>query len=608
MEANGRAPASDPAERAALDEVLGPPPTAWLGGARREVDLHVASADARPGRDRLLPALLALQRTAGTLTPGAVHDLARRLDLPPSEVYGVASFYALLTQSSPAAATLHVCDDIACSLAGAAEVAAQAREAIGPEGEVGRGGLRWRTSPCLGQCDRAPAAFLQRTGEEDQVLAPVSLPWSAWAAPRPPAPTPPPPQVGGERRLLARVEVVDPEDLDAYRAHGGYEALRRALDLGPEGVVRELAAARLSGRGGAAFPTAAKWEAVARQPSRPHYVVANADESEPGTFKDRVLLEGDPFALVEALTIAGLATGAERGYVFVRAEYPLARARIAHAVEVARRRGYLGRGILGRRFDFDVEVRSGAGAYVCGEETALFQAIEGRRGEPRNKPPYPTAKGLFGKPTAVNNVETLANVPLILRLGGAAYAADADADATGTRLFAVSGAVARPGVYEVRARVTLGDLIGLAGGAPRGVRAVLLGGAAGAFVGPDALDMPLSPAAARARAATLGSGAVVVFPRGADLTAAVGRIARFFRDESCGQCVPCRIGTVRQEELVRRLAEGSPLGTAAEERALFDDLARAMRDASICGLGQSAPNAVESALRLGLIAGEGEGE
>jgi NADH-quinone oxidoreductase subunit F len=276
---------------------------------------------------------------------------------------------------------------------------------------------------------------------------------------------------------------------------------------------------------------------------------------------------------------------------------------MAHAIAIARSAGYLGPDILGSGVSFDIEVRRGAGAYVCGEETALFESIEGRRGEPRNKPPFPVEVGLFGKPTAVNNIETLVNVPGILADGGAAFGAIGTEGSTGTKLFCLSGAVERPGVYELEFGATLGELLALAGGIRDGggLQAVLLGGAAGAFVGPEALDVPLTFEATRAAGATLGSGVVMVFDEDADLVATLLRLAAFFRDESCGQCVPCRIGTVRQEELLARVAAGRARGSLADELALLADLGRGMRDASICGLGQTASAAIESAVRAGLV-------
>jgi len=540
------------AEREAIDGVVGAPP---------DGDGRVVRAE-RGRRHLLLPALRAAQQRVGWVSEGALGYASRRLDVPPADAYGVASFYALLALEERPAEVLHVCTDLSCQLAGADP----------PNGAL--------ESPCLGLCERAPAALRTIAGEHPRE---VQLPEEAPALPQ-----------AGEPglRLLRRIaDGLDPTSLEDYRAHGGYTALQRALELGPDGVRREVSTSRLLGRGGAAFPTGAKWEAVAGQTARPHYLVCNADESEPGTFKDRVLMEQDPFALVEAMTIAAFASGCEHGYVYVRAEYPLAHERLEDAFEQARAAGLLGADVLGAGFGFDVELRIGAGAYVCGEETALFQSIEGYRGEPRNKPPFPVEVGLFGKPTVVNNVETLFNVLEVVRDGGEAYAATGTEGSTGTRLFCVSGHVARPGLYELPFGASLRSLLDLAEARPP--KAVLLGGAAGSFLRPDQLDLPLTFEAAREAGATLGSGVVIVYDESADLAAAVLRIAEFFRDESCGQCVPCRVGTVRQEEALHRLASGKTLGNELETLA---DLAQVMRDASICGLGQTAANAVQSAL------------
>jgi NADH-quinone oxidoreductase subunit F len=411
------------------------------------------------------------------------------------------------------------------------------------------------------------------------------------------------PQVGEPQlQLLRRAGMVDPTSLDAYLADRGYQALERALAMGPDAVTKEVTDSKLVGRGGAAFPTGRKWAAVASQPAQPHYVVCNADESEPGTFSNRVLMELDPFAVVESMTIEGFATGSSRGYLYIRGEYPLAEARILHAIEAARAAGYLGPSVMGSDFAFEIELRRGAGAYICGEETALFESIEGKRGEPRNKPPFPVEVGLFGKPTAVNNVETLVNVLAILEDGpggGERFAKIGTEGSTGPKLFCLSGSVGRPGVYEVPFGTTLRELIELGQGVPdgRSIRAILLGGAAGVFVGPDALEVPLTFEGTRAIGATLGSGVVMVFDETADMVGALRRIAQFFRDESCGQCVPCRVGTVRQEELLARLADRVGVRTREEELALLADIGAAMRDASICGLGQTASSAIESAVR-----------
>jgi NADH-quinone oxidoreductase subunit F len=603
-------PLASPAERAAVDAVLGPPESGWVGGQRRpSVDGHASRGghEIRARRSRLLPALHAVQDRVGWISQPALNYICRRLAVAPAEAYGVATFYALFATKPRSPVVAHVCDDIACRLAGAEETCAALGRTIGPAGGADADGrVGWLRSPCLGLCERAPAALITAAGEQARLAsaAPVDavgivarLDGGAGAVVRRPDPIP---QAGDPSlRLLRRVGVVDPSSLDDYRAHGGYAALAHAIEMGSEAVIAEVTASKLMGRGGAAFPTGRKWAAVAGQAAQPHYLVCNADESEPGTFKDRVLLEGDPFAVVEAMTIAAVATGASQGFLYIRGEYPEAEAALRGAIAAARDANLLGPDILGSGSAFDIEVRRGAGAYICGEETALFESIEGKRGEPRNKPPFPVEVGLFGKPTVVNNVETLVNVPLIIEMGGEAYARIGTEGSSGPRLFCLSGHVARPGVYEVEFGATLGDLIAMAGGVPgdRTIRAILLGGAAGVFVGPDSLTMPLTFEATRAAGATLGSGVIMVFDETTDLVGTLRRIAQFFRDESCGQCVPCRVGSVRQEELLTRLAAGSRVRSRDDELSLLREIGQAMRDASICGLGQTASSAIESALR-----------
>jgi NADH-quinone oxidoreductase subunit F len=601
-------PLASPAERAAVDAVLGPPESGWTGGPRRPgVEGHSARGGhaTRARRSELLPALHAVQDRIGWISQPALNYISRRLAVAPAEAYGVATFYALYATTPRPPIVAHVCDDIACRLAGAEGICDDLARSVGPEGAAARDGqVGWHRSPCLGLCDLAPAAMITTAGERPTVTSAAPIDAAGIVARLDGASAtrraPPIPQTGDPSlRLLRRVGVVDPASLADYRAHGGYEALAKAIAMGGEAVIAEVTASKLMGRGGAAFPTGRKWAAVASQAAQPHYFVCNADESEPGTFKDRVLLEGDPFALVEAMTIGALATGATKGYLYIRGEYPEAEAAIRGAIGAARAANLLGPDILGAGFAFDIEVRRGAGAYICGEETALFESIEGKRGEPRNKPPFPVEVGLFGKPTVVNNVETLVNVPLIIEMGGETYAAIGTDGSTGPRLFCLSGHVDRPGVYEVEFGATLGDLIAMAGGVPGGrdIRAILLGGAAGVFVGPSSLDMPLTFEATRAAGATLGSGVIMVFDETVDLVDTLRRIARFFRDESCGQCVPCRVGSVRQEELLARLAAGSRVRSRDEELILLREVGQAMRDASICGLGQTASSAIESALR-----------
>ncbi len=510
-------------------------------------------------RDLLLPALHAMHDAVGWLSPAGIDEIARRLDVAPAEVFGVATFYALFATAPQPRRVTYVCEDIACTGGAHLQLAAStADHAV-------------LASPCLGLCDHAPARLELDGG---RYVGPMSRTST----------------VQGER-LLANVGTAAHSDLATYQANGGYRALTRAIEIGPEAVVQMITDWGLVGRGGAAFPTGRKWGAVAAHATLPHYVVCNADESEPGTFKDRVLLEDDPFAIIEAMTIAGLATGSTQGFLYLRGEYPLAAERLGGAITAARAAGLLGAAVAGSGFAFDIDLRLGAGAYICGEETAIFNSIEGYRGEPRNKPPFPVDAGLFSKPTVVNNVETLACIPHIV-LG----------DPRETKLYCLSGSVAKPGVYEAPLTITLRDLIDLAGGVRSGatLQAVLLGGAAGAFAGPDDLDVEMSFTALREAGLSLGSGVVMVLDETVDLGAFLARIADFFVDESCGQCVPCRVGTVRQQEALVRLRSG---GDAAHELALLRDVGVAMRDASICGLGQTAYNAIESAItRIGTFA------
>jgi NADH-quinone oxidoreductase subunit F len=519
--------------------------------------------------------------------------------VPPAEAFGVASFYGLFSMKPRPPVVTHVCDDIACLTRGADALCEEMERRLGAPGAPSPDGREtWLRSPCLGLCERAPAALVVEAGAtpHEIAIAPAAIDSTGHVV-----------ESGKDEvklvplRLLKRVGKVDPHSIDDFLRTGGFDALRKAFDMGPAGVIREISESKLVGRGGAAFPAGKKWEALhnSRDKGRTHYLVCNADESEPGTFKDRVVMEGDPFALIEAMTIAGYAVGAERGFLYIRGEYPLATERLTHAIGVARERGFLGSNILERGVRFDIELRRGAGAYICGEETALFNSIEGYRGEPRNKPPYPTEAGLFSQPTVVNNVETLINVPGIILEGGAAFAKVGTERSTGTKLFCLSGHVKHPGVYEAAFGATLRQMIDMAGGVGGSGRlqAVLLSGAAGAFVSPAELDTPLTFEGTRAIGATLGSAVVMLFDDTVDLRKILLRIAAFFRDESCGQCVPCRVGTIRQEELIHRLERNHPHVSAANEAVLFREVAQVMRDASICGLGHTASSAIESALK-----------
>lgn len=549
-----------------------------------EMTGRVVRLDRTAHRHLLLPALAAVQSEIGWISPQAMDEICRRLHVPPAEAYGVATFYALLSTEPRPGVVAHVCDDTACRAAGGAELL---------DSFAGRDDVM--ASPCLGQCDRRPAVLFQRAGQADVVATGATRETVEAGLGGTPFGAAPVVAVGD--RLLGRVGGIDPASLDDFRAHGGYQGLVRAIEIGPDAVIAELELSGLKGRGGAAFPTGIKWKAVRNQPPGPKYVVCNADESEPGTFKDRVVMEGDPFAVIEAITIAGWVVGAERGYLYIRGEYPLAHARLAHAVEAARAAGFLGSDILGSGFDFDIDLRRGQGAYICGEETALFNSIEGFRGEPRQKPPFPVQAGLFGRPTVINNVETLINVPWVVTEGGAAFARIGTPDSTGTRLFCLSGDVVRPGVYEIESGRTLGEAIEAAGGFSGEPAYILLGGAAGSLITARTLDLKLTFEDSRNAGLSLGSGVIMVFDRTIDMKDIVRRIARFFRDESCGQCVPCRVGTQRVEEAVAR-------SNGTIESGLIADIDRAMKDASICGLGHTAASVVRAAIGLGIFGEE----
>ncbi len=570
-------------ERAAVDSVLKRLGVDPVNQHRTERLVIGGTSRRHSRRHYLLPALHALQNQAGWISPGGINYLGEVLAVPPADAYGVATFYDLFRTEPPEhhGDTFHVCVDAACQIAGYDSLAAR----------IEAGGDHVHHGPCLGQCERAPAMFVQAVGggadrvpaDDDEYRLP---------------------QAGDPSlRLLRRIGVADPTSLDSYRNCGGYEALSRAIEMGPEAVLAAVADSGLSGRGGAAFPTGIKWRAVAGQTGRPKHVVANCDESEPGTFKDRVVMEQDPFAVIETLTIAGFATSAANGWIYIRGEYPLATARLARAVKAARAAGLLGDDVAGSGHPFDIAIWRGAGAYICGEETALFNSLEGFRGEPRNKPPFPTTHGLFSEPTAINNPETLLNVIDIVNEGPQAYRSRGTERSPGTKLLCLSGRVRWPGLYEVPFGVTLGEVLQLAGGitGTGELQTVLMGGAAGSFVGPDSLDLPLTLEDTRAAGTTLGSGVVMAFDTSVDMTPVVVRIAEFFRNESCGQCVPCRVGAVRQHETLVEMQRRGAL--TAERHALIDDMAEVMGDASICGLGHTAASAVRSALALGLVGG-----
>lgn len=398
------------------------------------------------------------------------------------------------------------------------------------------------------------------------------------------------------RLTFARCGIVDPVSLDDYRAHGGYRGLARAIEIGPEAVVDEVFQSGLRGRGGAGFPTGIKWKTVAQTVAAQKYIVCNADEGDSGTFADRMIMEGDPFVLIEGMTIAGIAVGATKGYIYCRSEYPLAIAVLKEAITAAKRGGMLGRRVAGSDYMFDLEVRSGAGAYVCGEETSLLESLEGRRGLVRAKPPLPAHQGLFGKPTVINNVLSLATVPIVLDRGAAHYKDFGMGRSRGTMPIQLAGNVKHGGLYEVAFGITLGELVnGIGGGTASGrpVRAVQVGGPLGAYFPPALLDTPFDYEAFAARDGLIGHGGIVVFDDTVDMVKQARFAMEFCAIESCGKCTPCRIGSTRGVETIDRIIKNEK---RADNLAVLVDLCNTMKFGSLCALGGFTPYPVMSAL------------
>jgi NADP-reducing hydrogenase subunit HndC len=391
---------------------------------------------------------------------------------------------------------------------------------------------------------------------------------------------------------------VDPASLEDYVLYDGFQALGKALtQMTPAEVIAEVEKSGLQGRGGAGFPTGRKWSFVASTPGSPKYVICNADESEPGTFKDRLILEGDPFSIVEAMTIAGYAIGAHEGYVYIRGEYPLAYRRMEHAIRQAESHGLLGDHIFGTDYSFHIHPHAGAGAYICGEETALIESLEGKRGMPRARPPYPTTHGLFGQPTVVNNVETLANVPPILRNGAVWYREVGSAKSTGTKVYSLLGHVNCTGAIEVPMGITLREAIEIYGkGMKDGkkLKLVQTGGASGTVVPASLQDTPMDFESFRNAGVSLGSGALLVCDEDTCVVDLAQAILRFFRNECCGKCTPCRIGTLRLYEIVSAIAAGQAELSDLEQ---IQSIAEAMSEVSNCGLGQTAATALRDILK-----------
>ena len=502
-----------------------------------------------------------------------------------------------------------VCSGTACLSSGSEAVKRALLEAISAHGIADE--VRIVETGCMGPCELGPVMLVYPEGtfyvkvkpeDAEEIVVehflkgrPVQrLLWAEGA----PAPREIPFFARQKKVVLANCGIIDPEEIEEYIAAGGYEALGKALtEMSPDEVIEEIKRSGLRGRGGAGFPTGVKWELVRKAPGSEKYVICNADEGDPGAFMDRAILEGDPHAVLEGMAIAAYAVGAKRGYIYVRAEYPLAIQRLKRAISQAREYGLLGDDIFESGFSFDVELRMGAGAFVCGEETALIASIEGRRGEPRPRPPYPAQSGLWGKPTLINNVETFANVRHIILKGADWFSSLGTQTSKGTKVFALAGQVRNTGLVEVPMGITLRELIfEVGGGVPEGrkFKAVQIGGPSGGCLPEELLDVPIDYESLREHGAIMGSGGVIVL----DDSACMVNVAKFFlqftADESCGKCTPCRVGTQMMLEILNRITEGE--GTE-EDLARLEELAQLVKSASLCGLGQTAPNPVLSTLR-----------
>jgi NADH:ubiquinone oxidoreductase subunit F (NADH-binding)/NADH:ubiquinone oxidoreductase subunit E len=543
--------------------------------------------DMRP--EALLEIFQEIQDRHEGLTQEVIEDVARSLHIPAETAFGVASFYSMLSLDAAPSKVIHVCDGPVCWLKRAADT----QRAIDVEPSLST--FRSERSSCLGLCDRAPAILIEEEQAGPVPLADVPKLNSGWRG----APTDySRPRPGEKRVMMALAGKVDPDSLQSALEQGAYEGLKKALLLSSEQVVSEVESSGLTGRGGAGFPVGRKWRFVAQAGRRPRYVICNADESEPLIFKDRVLIDTNPHQILEGMAIAGYATGSNEAFIYIRGEYASQARRLENAIHQAEGAGLLGEHILGSGFSFHVHVHKGAGAYICGEETALIESLEGKRGEPRPRPPYPPSYGYHGQPTLVNNVESYAAVPAILRYGAnwfRAVGASAAGITPGTKMYMILGHINQPGLFEAPFGLTLRQAIDEFGGGMlpgSQFNFALTGGAAGTIVPPELLDVPIDYASA-AKGVSLGAGAFLICDQSVPVVAFLRELLHFFTVESCGKCTPCRIGTFQSLQILKRLADG--IGRPGDVHQL-KQLADVMQIASFCGLGQSVAIPVKSAL------------
>jgi len=538
------------------------------------VDHRMAQFDYR--EHALVEALITAQQEYGFLSRELLTYVSNKLKVPMSQVYGVATFYDKFSLDAPITMDCMVCTGPVCGIKGGEDILEGVSKQTDASSEH-----RIHHSPCLGLCDQAPAAMVNRKAQVNLSVSDIP------AMLRGEAQQPTIRVSGQPREITGLIGVLEATDLEAHRASGAFSALEKALsEMTPVAVIDEVKASRLAGRGGAGFSTGLKWEFTRKAAGECKYVVCNFDESEPGTFKDRALMEGDPYRVLEGLIISGYATGANTGIVFIRDEYPAADKIIKTALDKMHMGGLLGDDILGTGFSFDIQIRHNAGAYICGEETALFEAIEGKRGNPRHKPPYPTQSGLFGKPTAINNVETLAVIPSLIINGGKWFQNWGTEQSVGLKLFSLSGHINQPGVVEVPFGLTIRELIeGFGGGFDGEPQAILVGGAAGGFLHPDHFDTPITNEDLGKLDVPVGSGALMVFNQTVDLWQLLEGVAYFFVHEGCGQCTPCRIGMNQIYKFIQNFNQGE--GSSADMQKAIN-LGQMIKGTCVCGLGMTA--------------------
>ena len=527
-------------------------------------------------------------------------SVAVRNKLPLSKVYGFATFYSMFSVKPRGKHIIRVCKSLSCHMGNGEEVIKKLEEVLGIGiGETTNDGeFTLEGSSCLGMCSIAPAMMIDEIPfgnlTPDQIPEIIKEVRNGKAKKGYPAVQILP---AHGRVLLKNVGVINPESIDEYIASGGYGALKKAISNGPQWVIDEIKKSELRGRGGAGFPTGKKWEFTAKALGSDKYLICNADEGEPGTFKDRVIMEGNPYSVIEGMIIAAFAAGCKYGYIYIRGEYSLSIKRMEKAIKDARSRGFLGKNILGSGFSFDIEVHRGAGSYVVGEETALMESIEGHRGEPRKKPPYPPTYGLFRKPTVINNVETFVNVPLIIANGADWYRKIGVPGSYGTKLFSLSGDINWKGAVEAPFGTPLSEIVNKFGGGVKNgkkLKAIILGGVSGFLLTPDQVDTPVDFNSLATIGAGPGSGAIMVIDETRDIVDIAKNIAYFFRRECCGKCTPGRVGTEQMYKIIDRISKGR-----GKERDLdtLERLGKDMRLTALCPLGQTASNVIVESIK-----------